>query len=61
MNLAPNHPIDLPVLLETRLLVQASSGGWRKPPGRPGVQKLRAKRKVRNRMAKISRRRNRAG
>lgn len=27
MNLAPNHPIDLPVLLETRLLVQAGSGG----------------------------------
>lgn len=27
MNLATNHPIDLPVLLETRLLVQASSGG----------------------------------
>lgn len=32
-----------------------------RPPGRPGVKKLRAKRKVRNRMAKISRRRNRAG
>ncbi len=27
MNLADGHPIDLPVLLETRLLVQAGSGG----------------------------------
>lgn len=33
----------------------------RRPPGRPCVKKLRAKRKVRNRMAKISRLRNRAG
>lgn len=32
-----------------------------RPPGRPGVKKLRAKRKVRNRMVKNSRRRNRAG
>lgn len=27
MNLSDNHPINLPVLLETRLLVQAGSGG----------------------------------
>jgi len=32
-----------------------------RPPGRPGVKKLRAKRKVRARMRKISQRRNRAG
>lgn len=27
MNLAPSCPIDLPVLLETRALIQANSGG----------------------------------
>lgn len=28
MNLSEGHPINLPVLLETRLLVQAGSGGY---------------------------------
>lgn len=34
-------------------------GGWTRAPGRPGIKQYRAKRKVRNRMAKLSRRRNR--